>query len=820
MSSQVTLGGVAAYRQGLWRLLGPAVAGWAACAVLIHLPGIARWVALSCAALGIGACWGCARARGTLRTGGLGERISSAGPRLLVALAVLLVLSARIDSIEGGRDQPEDFLEAYGTREMRSVVVLAGFPEAAAGRDNTVRGWVRARIIGISTIAADGATRIEQRLRPAVSAMLWLPGTPDAAWRPGSTVTVTGKLERGPPESLAAYEVSVRANGHAGSPTQPTNALGVVADRLGGLAATLRASLNEAATRVSGAELVPGLAVGDTSLVGDELDALMLESNLTHLTAVSGSNCALVIAAAMAVASRLGATRRTRIIVATVALLGFVVVVGPDTSVQRAAVMASVMLISDFGGKTRAALPALGLAMLVLLVADPWQAIQPGFALSVVATAGILLWAAPTETRLRAILRLPRWIALPLAVACVAQFACAPLLLLLQPGLSIGGILANVLAAPAAPLGTGAGLVAMLALPVSESFGSLVLTCAVWPARWIEAAGTVAVALPGGRVFWPGGWPGALTLLTVYALFVAALMVRGSRGRLSLTAMRVCSGVAAGMLVAVTSVVPTVIRASAPTSWAVVACDVGQGDALLVRDPARPDEVMLVDTGDDRDQLEECLDRFGVRRITLLVLSHDHADHVGALGSVIDRVESALLPPESIDRPEGPTLADRFRAKGIPFDVGTAGKTGNLSAGGVNWALLGPPDRASFADANATSLVVRATVGGLTVLLLGDTGESEQAPLLGGQAPIAADVVKVAHHGSRNQATGFYEAVGARAALISVGEGNGYGHPNADLMTLLSSFGTMVLRTDELGTIALTLEGAALGVWASGFLGQ
>ena len=140
----------------------------------------------------------------------------------------------------------------------------------------------------------------------------------------------------------------------------------MIRERIGEAAAALRSGLRERSEAVPGAALVPGFAVGDTALVGDDLDRAMTESSLAHLTAVSGANCALVTGAVIWLLGRLGAGRRLRAVAAGCGLALFVVLVGPDPSVQRAAVMAAVLLASGFGGKRATALPSLGLAVIAL----------------------------------------------------------------------------------------------------------------------------------------------------------------------------------------------------------------------------------------------------------------------------------------------------------------------------------------------------------------------------------------------------------------------------------------------------------------------
>ena len=855
--------------RGRWRLLAPALACWVAAACLVHAPGAARvlLVLLACVGIGVVASvflrWKAASAASSNRAsagpaahpGSRGARAQAAETRapqaralgaMLLLCAALLLVCARVDASESFRADPGLRAAAEQRQPVRVTAELAGYPGTTRGFSGDTRGWVRATLRSV-----DGA-----RLVGAVPATLWLPEHAPDDWGPGTQIAAAGTLTRGPPEGPSAYELRVSgasegscaaAKGATAPPGAADTRLGAsadlcvpltVCDWCGGVAALrrnaalLRVGLREAAAREPGAELVPGLAVGDTGLIGDALAEQMRESSLTHLTAVSGANCALVVTGVRWLAVRLGAGRRIRMLCSGAGLVGFAVVVGPDASVLRASIMAAVLLISGFGGRRAQALPSLGLAVLLLLALDPWQAVQPGFALSVTATGGILLLATPLESWCRDRMRVPRIVALPFAVTAVAQLACAPLLLLLQPGLPVGGVLANLLAAPAAPAGTALGMGAMLTIPVHAPTGTALVWLATWPARWIEAAGALGSALPAGRWHWPGGWGGAVLLALVYACLFLARIRGTARGtglrpwaraeaapwRGSALA-RSFAGAAAGVLVAVTIAVPVAVRAGVPRDWVVVACDVGQGDAILLRDPKMPDHVMLVDTGEDPAALTACLSLFGVTRVDTLVLTHDHRDHVGALSAIADRTELAIVAGTSQAQTDEPALAERVSRQGIRTLPAAAGLTGAVPAGtasGLRWEVLAPEAEATPAEPNASSLVLLVEVTGHRVLLLGDTGEAQQLPLLREHPGLTADVVKVAHHGSRDQAPALYRALGASLALVSVGAENRYGHPNPELLGDLADAGAQALRTDELGSIALVPRGDALEPWAAG----
>ena len=594
------------------------------------------------------------------------------------------------------------------------------------------------------------------------------------------------------------------------------------------------------AKNLDGGELLPGFAVGDTSLVPESLDDAMLQSSLSHLTAVSGGNTGLVISALIWAVARLGAGLRVRAITAFLGLGMFVAIVGPDASVQRAAAMAAVLLAGSFGGNTRAALPALGFATLYLLATDPWQAVQAGFALSVVATGGILLLAPSIAKWLRRALRLPKVLALTVSVALSAQLACGPFLLLLQPGVPAVGVVANVLAAPAAPLATGLALLALLLGPFSAPVATATLWAASVPARWIAAVATVTSTLPGGRWSWPGGWPGALLFAGCEAaVSLAWLFATGKIGLAGgaratqrapwaqktpapfvirmIVAMLVSS--AAATVTVFTIAAPIANKLGVPKNWIVVACDVGQGDAILVRDLDRPEDIALIDTGKNADALRDCLDTFEVKRIALLILTHDDLDHAGAYLSVLNRVDHAIISPDIAGaQSKERQLLRGLNEAGVPFRVVRNGEQRLGDELGPDWVILSPETEPPPTSTNAASITMLFQLGPATLLALADTGQEEQARLLHQEKlrGHTVDIVKVAHHGSRNQEPALYKSIAASWGLISVGASNGYGHPTDATLSALIESGTKPLRTDLHGNIAIVQRAdGSLEPWLS-----
>jgi len=537
-----------------------------------------------------------------------------------------------------------------------------------------------------------------------------------------------------------------------------------------------------------GADLLPGLAIGDTSAVSDQLDAAMKATSLSHLTAVSGSNCAIVVGLVVLLGQWLGLSRTARVGAAIVVLAAFVVLVTPEPSVMRAAVMATIVLIALASGRPVRGVPVLGLAVIVLLAGDPWLARDYGFALSVLATGGLLLLARPLATVLG------RWMPLPIAaviaVPLAAQLLCQPVLILLQPSLPTYGVVANVLAEPAAPAATIIGLLACVAAPIAPWLGTILAAIAWLPASWIAAVAIFFAGLPLGSIPWTEGAVGVVLLSVVTVLGIAGLRFRAARV-LAAAAAVVIVGVAAGTWLGA--------RVDRPGDWQYAMCDVGQGDATLVRSA---ELIALIDTGPEPEALRACLADLGVGHIDLLVLTHYDLDHVGGTDAVLGIVDDVLVGPS--DGADDDRLVSDLQRHGAAVTVASRGMSGVL--GQLRWSVLWPrgdaPERGN--PASVTVLVEPGVDCACpSALFLGDLGEEAQARLLAAGLP-PVDLVKVAHHGSADQSPRLYGVIRASIGLIGVGADNTYGHPTDSLLSALADVGTAAFRTDLDGLILVS----------------
>jgi competence protein ComEC len=576
-------------------------------------------------------------------------------------------------------------------------------------------------------------------------------------------------------------------------------------------AGALRAGLQRACAPLPDGPggLLPGLVVGDTSRLDPALEEDFRTTGMTHLNAVSGANVAIILGVVLFAVRWTRAGPVVTALVCAVALVGFVILARPSPSVVRAAAMGAIGLLGLAAGRPRAALPALAAGVAVLIVVDPELAADPGFALSVLATSGLLLLAPGWRDALRR-RGWPRGAAEALAVPAAAQLACGPVIAGLSGTVSLVAVPANLVVVPAIAPATLFGVAAAVLSPIWPGGAEFAAWLAHWPARWLVLVATYGARVPAGALPWPDGLLGALLLAGI----TVALLVAARRP----IVRRLVAVVAVG---SVLGALPVRLLASGwpPPRWLVVTCAVGQGDAIVL--PAGPGRAVVVDAGPEPNAVDHCLRRLGVRQVVLMVVSHFHVDHIGGVAGVFrGRSVGAVVTPDWPEPPGGRAVV-AAQAAGARVPVLAVAPGWSYAVGGLSLTVLGPlePLHGTNSDPNNNSLVLRARIDGRTVLLPGDAETEEQQELLNGLGPAAvrADVLKVAHHGSAYQEPQFLDAVDPAVALVSVGLDNDYGHPNAALLARLTRGGTRVLRTDQGGDLAAVVTGGrGLAVVARG----
>lgn len=506
--------------------------------------------------------------------------------------------------------------------------------------------------------------------------------------------------------------------------------------------------------------LLAGFLIGDVAdLPQSDYEALR-RSGLTHFVAVSGSNVALVLGAWWLVVGPLGAGNRIRALTGFVVLAVFVVATRWESSVVRAAAMATLVLGSRAFGVPLDAWTALGGAVTILLAVSGNLAYDVGFQLSVVATAGVLVgmnWWTDRSPRLL-------WAALSATVA--AQLAVMPLLLIHFGTIPLLAPVANVVAAPLVTASTalaGAGVVVG------------------WDPLLVLAEYGAGAVLAVARI--AGGWP-QLDLVGVLLVAGAAVVARNPGLRPVIVGLSLC--------IAVVAVIPP----GPPPVPTITFLDVGQGDAVLLQDPSGA--IALVDGGRDPDVLATALRRYGVTRIDLLVATHGDADHVGGFQGLGLDVGRMWVPGNQSVSSLLAEIVANVAALEVPVDEVEAGDSARL--GDFELQVLGPVRR--YGAENDGSVVLWVVVGENSALLPGDIGAVAQRDL---SLP-KPDLLLVPHHGSATTDQKWLERTVGEMAVISVGPNN-YGHPDPQIVATLEQAGVAPQLTMNEGDISVPFGG-------------
>ena len=650
----------------------------------------------------------------------------------------------------------------------------------------------------------------------------------------GSEVDLAGSLRPAKPPDEGEFDLAayLRRRGVAGE--LDAERAEVTGRRRGGVAGMIdgvrrRAEMGIASGLTAGSEaLARGMVLGQDEAIDPLVRDDFRASGLAHVLAVSGQNVMLLAALALPILAALGLPTGARLAI-TVALIGlYVPLAGAGPSLQRAGVAGAASLVALAASRPSSRWYALLLAGCVTLGLNPRAIGDPGWQLSFAAVAGILVLAPRVRSLLSA---LPHLLAEGVAVTVAATLATAPLLAHHFEAVSVAALPANVIALPLiAPimwlgmLRAALGQVSALGWP-ADVLADLVNSALAAPldllTRALSALASSVADLPGSQIELPlssrAGVVAAYAVLGVAAVAISHAAARTDTARAPIAAawrrLPVARRAAAVFGIAAACAL-LFVRTTAPPAppgvLTVSFLDVGQGDATLIQHP--DGSAVLFDGGPPEGRVARLLRGAGVRRLSAVVMTHASRDHQGGVADVIERYPVDLL----VDGGDG-TLDRDFRATvaaarghGIRRVKAIAPMT--LRAGGLDIRILAPqarPPGSPPEDPNARAVVAIVSAGGFELLLSADAESPSLAPLT---LP-DVDAMKVPHHGSSDPGLGeLLDRLRPEVAAIEVGSDNTYGHPAPSTLSALHDAGVATFRTDENGTVTLTVKDGRMSV--------
>ena len=610
----------------------------------------------------------------------------------------------------------------------------------------------------------------------------------------------------------------------------------------------------------------PQAALGQATLLGlrrnipQDLNEAFRRTGTAHLLAISGLHVGVLLGISLAgSATLLGRKHHLHLIAPLLVIWLYGLLSGMSPSATRACIMGSVYLASLAFGRQRGSLAPIGVAAALMVAVSPSILYSISFQLSFAAIAGIAAFSdafgdglRPPIERLigrRSLLRAPlAGITDMLGLSLAATITTVPLIAFHFEQVSTLGIPASVLTLPVLPFlivgNAGAALVGLASAAFAMPFGWV-----AWGAgAYLSGVVTLLARLPGASV--DIGIVGPPVVIAFYGLLILAygakVMFPGTvRGFLRRMAVRPSPTISPRVVgssqhvakaspfgrIAIWLLVPAAFAASLTWSQAltnddrlhVMFFDVGQGDAIFIETPGG--RQVVVDGGSDPLLMTRLLGermRFSDRHIDIVAATHPNSDHIGGLAQVLERYDVGAVLERRIEYESGAyeawaRLVDAEEAKGARVIEASAGQVIALDAD-VRIEVLGPPPillGGTESDADNASLVLRLVYGEVSIILTGDIFSEAERALLASGAALDSDVLKVPHHGSDSSSTrDFLSAVSPAAAVISVGEGNSYGHPHANVVKRLREYVAdgMLFQTAERGTVEFISDGETLWV--------
>lgn len=562
-------------------------------------------------------------------------------------------------------------------------------------------------------------------------------------------------------------------------------------ERIAAVSSFLRQRLQAIVPGQAGAVLA-GMTLGGYDGIDDRTRTDFTNLGLAHLLAVSGTHIALLTGFLLMVLRR--RTPYAMAIMISI-LLFYAALCGFKPPVLRALMMSLAFLLVGEGGRLPQRSNIFCGVILLLLCYEPRWLWDAGFQLSFATTAGLLYLYPGISGHCTRFL--PAGVGEVLAVALTAQLAALPFLVHYFHQLSLLGLVANLLLVPLLEAGVLLALAGLALLPLWGA-GQLCLMLA----GWLMAPLLHIIHFAAGwswAVITIGSWP--VLCSAIYYLLLVLLFNSSSWDDFTTKERRLLVGLCCAALLGVGGYEK--LRQQPLTVHFI---DVGQGDAALVITPQR--QTMLVDCGGLRGDYDTgnriilpYLRYLGIRSLDLLLLSHGHHDHAGGAAAV-----AQSLPVKKIILPQEPPSSDvarllqNTRAEIAYADAGDSYYLGNTAV-----QVVSAPFNSGGTDANESSLIVRVAGADGSIVFTGDATEEEE--LLATSQMQPAQVLKVSHHGSNNSSsTPFLTAVSPQVAVISVGAGNGYGHPGGETLHRLAASGAQVWRTDLSGAVKITFD--------------
>lgn len=575
------------------------------------------------------------------------------------------------------------------------------------------------------------------------------------------------------------------------------------------------------------ANLLSGILIGDKEGIEKEVQENFRDSNLSHMLAVSGAHVSYVILGITYALKKVKVNKLWSNMITIVTLCCFIFLTGASPSVIRACIMAIYIIIGHMMHRKTKLISSVSLSLLIILILNPYKLFDIGLQLSYGGTIGIILFSgvlakkAKLNNLLEGFVNKLKYRVKQLIVVCVsANLIIFPIIAAHYSTMCLTFVISNICAGPIL------GVIIILGfITIFVSFGStdiakpfaLILNIFIQILMYITK---ICSSLPFSKLYIKTPSLSQIIIYYMILIFIYYICkIRKKKRRLIhrklLRTVQNKKVQKLFIIVIILIFTSMQILKCLPSDLTIYFIDVGQGDSTLIVTPNH--KTILIDGGGTEFEsdfdigkqtlLPEILGQ-RITKIDYLLISHFDSDHATGVAQILGKIDvsSIILTRQLEENDIYRHILSIAKEKKIKLIYVKEGDV--LKIGGIKISIIHPENKLMINNPmNNNSIVCKVEYNSFSMLLTGDIEMEAEELILRKNINLKADVLKVAHHGSKTSTTGeFLKAINPKVALIGVGKNNNFGHPSNEVIQRLKENGTRIYRTDENGEISITVN--------------
>ena len=584
------------------------------------------------------------------------------------------------------------------------------------------------------------------------------------------------------------------------------------------------------------ASLLKGILLGDCTDISSDVKENFKECNLSHMLAVSGAHLSYLIIGINIILSKKIFGKRASKIITIFGIIIFMNITNMSPSIERAGISSIICIIASLIHRKPDSINAVAIAVLCTVIKNPLSILNVGMQLSYAGTLSLLMFAnGREENNSREIIEnsekgknIKKYLVESIKVTLCANILIMPLTIYKFNTISLNFILANLVAGSLLGLSLILGLIMLVTSFVSLNIAKFISFILNIILIILMKSTKLISQIPYSNI--TVITPYLISIVIIYTITFLGYYIAKSpelRKKLKVNKKLIIKTIA--IVLSITIIIVATLNVLEEKKLKLYFVDVGQGDCTYLKTPSKKN--ILIDGGGNRDKekydvgkkvlLPYLLDR-RVKKLDYIIVSHFDADHAQGLEAVIQniKVKNIIVCKQASDSVLYQEIIKLCKKKDVNIITVKRGQTIKIDKY-VHFEILHPgdimlDDGKGGLNANAIVAKMYCTIKNKTTTIMftgyiEEKAEEELVKIYGDK--LKADILKVAHHGSKTSSTAeFLKCVSPKIALIGVGKDNTFGHPNSGVLSRLEDINAKIYRTDKFGEITVTISKSKTGI--------